>query len=228
MATWAFVGTDPRTHNFYLPVCSLLVHVPRAVSAPHVFQEVLDKEVGATYIPQVPLIIYEQPVHSIAVECAERLGRRLSSHAFIRGRLCAQHHPSRSCARPHQLVAWVQLNAFSNVGESRSGNSYLTTARYYRDSWSRLQLGSGSDMLVALSAVQAKTGCAHVPDAGNGGRLFLSRSLGRLGPWGRLQPGVHVPRCAEGRSLCGVGDRIRASSVVHVLHGREIGGMGTQ
>jgi hypothetical protein len=28
MGTWAFVGTDPRTHNFYLPVCSLLVHAP--------------------------------------------------------------------------------------------------------------------------------------------------------------------------------------------------------
>ena len=84
-------------------------------------------------------------------------------------------------------------------------------------------------MLVALSAaVQAKTGRAHVPDAGNGGRLFLSRSLGRLGPWGRLQPRVHVPRYTEARSLCGVGNRIRASPVVHVLHGREIGGMGTQ
>src|SRR5258708_39490557 len=35
------------------------------------------------------------------------------------------------------------------------------------------------------------------------------------------------PRCTEARSLCGVGNRIRASSVVHVLHGREIGGMGT-
>src|SRR6266478_5585143 len=144
-------------------------------------------------------------------ECAELLGCRLSSHAFIRGRV------------------WVQLNAFSNVGKSRCGKSYVTTARYYRGGWSRLQLGSGSDMLVALSAaVQAKTSCAHVPDAGNGRRLFLSRSLGRLGPWGRLQPRVHVPRCAEGRSLCGVGNRIRASSVLHVLHGREIGGKGTQ
>src|SRR5258708_21114652 len=95
---------------------------------------------------------YEQPVHSIAVECAERVGRRLSPHSFIRGRLCAQHHSSRSCARLHQLLAWVQLNAFSNVGESRSGKSYLTTPPYNRGGWSRLQLSSGSDMLVALSA----------------------------------------------------------------------------
>ena len=161
----------------------------------------MDKEAGTTYVPQVPFNYYEQPVHSTAVECAERIGRRVSSHAFIRGRLRAQHHLSRSCARPHELLAWVQLNTFSNVGESRPGKRYVTTARYDRGGWSGLQLGSRSDMLVALSAaVQAKTGCALVSDAGNGGRLFLSRPLGRLGPWGRLQPRVHVPRCAECRS----------------------------
>ena len=31
--------------------------IPRAVCAPHLFQEVLDKEVGTTYVPQLPLII---------------------------------------------------------------------------------------------------------------------------------------------------------------------------
>jgi hypothetical protein len=35
----------------------LLVHIPRAVCAPHLFQEILEKEAGTTYVPQVPLII---------------------------------------------------------------------------------------------------------------------------------------------------------------------------
>src|ERR1700730_10391421 len=36
---------------------ALLVHILRAVCAPHLLQEVLDKEAGTTYVPQVPLII---------------------------------------------------------------------------------------------------------------------------------------------------------------------------
>jgi len=39
LATWAFVDTDPRTHNFYLPVCSLLVHVSVQFLLPTFFEK---------------------------------------------------------------------------------------------------------------------------------------------------------------------------------------------
>jgi hypothetical protein len=37
--------------------CPLFVHILRPVCAPHLFQEVVDKEAGTTYLPQVPLVI---------------------------------------------------------------------------------------------------------------------------------------------------------------------------
>jgi len=83
-------------------------------------------------------------------------------------------------------------------------------------------------LAVLSAAVQAKTVRAHVPHAGDGGRLFLSRPLGRLGSWGRLQPRVHVTKRIENCSLCGVGSGIRPSSVLHVLHGKGFGGVGTE
>jgi hypothetical protein len=57
MTRSAFLGTDPRTHNFYLPCLLVTRPYPCAACAPHLFQEVLDKETGTTYVPQVPLIV---------------------------------------------------------------------------------------------------------------------------------------------------------------------------
>jgi hypothetical protein len=65
-------------------------------------------------------------------------------------------------------------------------------------------------MLVALSAsVQAKTGCAHGPDAGDGGRLFRGEPI--------VQFGSHPIRNRNRSDVASLADQINNGPMLFAL-----------